>query len=106
MNRTRNEENPERATMTNVEVVQRMYRAFAECDYATFRRLCSPELVWIQNKGFPQGGRHVGPDTVVEKVFKRFGEDWESWRFDIDEYLDVGHSVVVIGSYSGRHRQT
>ncbi len=39
-------------------------------------------MVWIQNKGFPTGGHHVGSDAVVEKVFKRFAIDWQSWRFD------------------------
>ncbi len=58
--------------MTNVKVIQRMYRAFAERDYDTFKRMCAPDLVWIQNEGFPNRARHVGSEAVVEKVFKRY----------------------------------
>ena len=92
--------------MTNVEVIQRMYRAFAERDYDTFKRLCAPDLVWIQNEGFPNGASHVGPEAVVENVFKRFGTDWESFRFDVEDYLDAGNAIIVIGSYTGQYGRT
>ena len=91
-----------RPLMAKVEVIQCMHCAFAERDYDTFKRLCAPDFVWIQNERFPNGARHVGPEAVVENAFKRFGMDRESWRCDVDDYLDAGDALVVIGSYTGQ----
>lgn len=92
--------------MTNLDVVRELYRSFRERDYEAFLRLCSPDLEWIQNEGFPRGSTKRGAQTVVEQVFKTFNHDWENWRFDIEEYLDAGETIIVIGTYSGVHRGT
>ncbi|MGF1677239.1 MAG: nuclear transport factor 2 family protein [Rivularia sp. (in: cyanobacteria)] len=45
-----------------------------------------------------------GPEAVIENVFKAFNHDWESWRFEVQEYLDAANSVIVIGFYEGVHQ--
>jgi ketosteroid isomerase-like protein len=90
--------------MTNLEVIQELYRAFREKDYDAFLRICTSDLEWIQSESFPRGATHRGAEAVVEGVFKAFNNDWESWSFDIEQYLDAGETIVVIGSYAGRHR--
>lgn len=90
--------------MNNIEVIQELYRAFREKDYDAFRKICSPDLEWIQNEGFPSGSTRRGADAVIDGVFKAFNNDWDSWRFQIEEYLDAGRSVVVLGFYEGIHR--
>lgn len=92
--------------MTNLEVIQELYRAFREKDYDAFRQICTPDLEWIQNEGFPQGRTYKGAEAVVEEVFKFNNERWEMFSFHIDRYLDAGNSVIVIGVYVGCHRQT
>jgi uncharacterized protein len=66
--------------------------------------ICNPDLIWIQNEGFPSGRTYQGAEAVVENVFKAFNNDWESWSFDIEQYLDAGDTIIVIGSYAGMHR--
>lgn len=90
--------------MNNIDVIQELYRAFQEKDYDAFRQICTPDLEWIQNEGFPRSSTRRGADAVVESVFKAFNNDWKAWRFQIEEYLDVRHSIVVIGFYEGIHR--
>lgn len=90
--------------MTKLEVIQELYRAFREKDYDAFLRICAPDLEWIQNEGFPRGTTHRGAEAVVKGVFKAFNNDWESWSFDIEQYLDAGETIIVIGSYAGRYR--
>ena len=36
--------------MTNLEVIQELYRAFREKDYDAFLDICSPSLEWIQKR--------------------------------------------------------
>ena len=93
-------------TMTNLQIVQELYRAFREKDYDAFLNLCTSDLVWIQNEGFPQGTTYQGAEAVVEGVFKANDDRWEKFSFQIDQYLEAGDSIVVIGAYVGRHRQS
>jgi uncharacterized protein len=92
--------------MTNLEVIQELYRAFREKDYDAFQQICTADLTWIQNEGFPQGKTYQGAEAVIAGVFKSNNERWEMFSFQIDRYLDAENSVVVIGAYVGRHRET
>ncbi len=92
--------------MNNIEIIQELYRAFREKDYDAFRKICTPDIEWIQNEGFPQGATYQGAASVVEGVFKSNDERWEKFLFHIDQYLNAGDSVIVIGAYIGRNRQS
>ena len=89
-----------------VQIVKRLYNAFAHRDANAIRELFAPDIEWIQNEGFPNGGRHVGADTVINDVFGKFRTEWSAWRVTTDEYLDAGDTVVVIGDYHGTHAAT
>ncbi len=90
--------------MTNIELIQELYRSFRSADYEAFRSLCAPDLEWIQMQGFPGGATWHGPQAVIEGVFQGNDGRWDGFAFDIAEYLDAGSSVVVVGSYRGTHR--
>lgn len=90
--------------MTNIEIIQELYRTFREKDYEAFQQICDTNLKWIQNQGFPNGSTNFGADAVIDNVFKAFNRDWSSWSFKIEEYLDAGTSVIVIGFYEGTHQ--
>jgi ketosteroid isomerase-like protein len=91
---------------TNLELVHALYAAFRSKDYETFGKLCDPDLEWIQNEGFPYGGRHRGPAAVVEGVFKTLPRYWDDFGFDAEEFHAAVNSVFVVGFYRGRHRET
>jgi uncharacterized protein len=90
--------------MNNIEVIQELYRAFREKDYDAFLRICTEDLEWVQNEGFPGGATYKGASAVVENVFKANNNNWEGFAYEIIEFLDAGSSVIVIGMYTGRHR--
>ena len=92
--------------MTNGEVIRDLYQAFADRDYEAFRALCHPQVEWIQNAGFPGGGHHRGPQAIIDNVFRRFDDAWERFGFRIDDSIDAGDKVLILGQYEGRHRET
>ncbi len=85
--------------MTNLQIIKELYFSFSTKYYESFLNICRPELEWIQNPRFPNGKRHKGAEAVVENVFKSFDTEWSDWKFVIEEYLDAGDSIVVIGHY-------
>ncbi len=92
--------------MTNIEVVQSLYAAFADRDRAGILAVLDPNVIWIQNEGFPGGGRHDGAEHVVDNVLARFSSDWSQWEAITRDYLDAGPVVVVLGEYRATHRAT
>jgi len=90
--------------MNNIEVIQELYRAFREQDYDAFLRISAEDIEWVQNDGFPSGFTRKGASEVIEGVFKANNNNWESFAYNIEEFLDAGNSVIVIGMYTGRHR--
>ena len=93
-------------TSENVDLIRRLYAAFRAADYDTFATLCAAEIEWIQNEGFPYGGRHVGPQAVIDGVFLTLPRYWDGFAYDVNEMLDAGNRVVVLGAYVGTHRET
>ncbi len=92
--------------MTNLQIVQQMYEAFRERDAQTLRTLFHPDIEWVQNAGFPGGGRHLGVEAVLKDVFAKFRVEWESWQAVVDRWLDAGDAVVALGEYRGRAKAT
>ncbi|MFY9270414.1 MAG: nuclear transport factor 2 family protein [Candidatus Manganitrophaceae bacterium] len=92
--------------MTNLEVIQELYRCFREKDYDGFRVICTDDLKWIQNEGFPNGATHKGAAAVIEAVFKDNRSEWEGFSYQIVQFLDAGSTIVVIGNYEGLHHKT
>ncbi|MEM9004723.1 MAG: nuclear transport factor 2 family protein [Cyanobacteria bacterium P01_F01_bin.86] len=90
--------------MNNIEVIQELYRAFREKDYTAFLSISTEDLEWIQNEGFPGGAKRKGASEVIEGVFKANNNHWENFAFHIEEFLDAGSSVIVIGKYTGTNR--
>ena len=92
--------------MSNLDVIKALYKSFANKDWDRFAELSDPGLEWIQNEGFPKGKHSFGTKEVVKNVFDVFAKDWETWSFEIEEYLEAGDNIIVIGSYQGQHKET
>ncbi|ARV57741.1 ketosteroid isomerase [Nostocales cyanobacterium HT-58-2] len=92
--------------MNNLEIIQQLYQAFGDRDTTTLLRLFDPQIEWIQNEGFPGGGRYLGSDAVLNNVFAKFRLEWEKWQAIVDEWLDTGDTIVALGKYHGVYRLT
>ena len=83
-----------------------LYDAFSTKDESRLRAVLHPDVDWIQCAGFPGGDRRRGADAVIEKVFGGLRSAWEDFGAPVEEYVDGGRTVVVLGRYVGRHRET
>ena len=88
------------------EVVKAHYDANDRRDLAGMIADIAPDAEWVEMAGFPCAGTYVGPDAVVENVFKALGAQFEGYTFKLERLLDADQNVVGIGDYSGRSRST
>ena len=92
--------------MQNPDIARKLYEAFAARDREAILEILDPEIVWIQNKGFPGGGTHIGAETVLKDVFGPFRVKWDSWEVIVSHWLDAGEAVIALGEYRGVNKIT
>jgi ketosteroid isomerase-like protein len=92
--------------MSNLNIIQSAYNAFAKGDIPGVLGILSPDIVWTEAEGFPYGGTYNGPNAVLEGVFMRLGAEWEVFAAAPEEFIDGGDAVVVLGTYSGKYKAT
>ncbi len=92
----------------NVDLVQSMYGAFARGDVPAVLESMDSEIVWNEAENFPyaDGNPYVGPDAIVAGVFMRLGSEWEYWNLAIEKLLDAGDTVVALGRYQAKNKET
>jgi ketosteroid isomerase-like protein len=95
--------------MSNLDVMTGLYDAFARGDVPAVLGVMHPEIHWHEAEGnpyMPSGEALVGPDAVLEGVFKRLAEEWDGFAVHPGTYHDAGDVVVVELRYSGTHKET
>ncbi len=81
--------------------IKNMYQAFKSADYKAFTDLCTPDIIWAQNKGFPNGTISHGPQQIIDNVFKSFSAQWDAFTFNPEHYFYTHDKVIVEGHYVG-----
>src|SRR5436309_14984623 len=54
----------------------------------------------------PNGQSWRGPEAVTQNFFMRAGGEWQNWKVQIRELLEMDDSVVVEGRYTGVYKPT
>ena len=92
--------------MSNEDVVRSFYEGVEGGNLPAALDALAPDVAWTEMAGFPYAGTYHGPDAVVENVFARIGSEWDGFRFDLDEIVDGGDTVVGVGTYSAIYKAT
>jgi ketosteroid isomerase-like protein len=83
----------------NVELVERLYEAFARRDVPEITRVLSPEVEIFQSTDLPWGGTYKGIDQFGF-FFRNLTQHINS-TLVFERYLDSGDHVVAIGRTQG-----
>ncbi len=95
--------------MSNVELVEGMYGAFAEGDVGAVVAGMDADIHWHEAEGNPyqpSGAAWVGPDAIVENLFMKLASEWDGFAVHPEKYHDAGDSVVTEGRYTGKYLAT
>lgn len=93
-------------TRSTLDLVQDLYAAFGARDEAALEGLLAPDVRWTQCPGFPGGADRTGARSVIEGVLGGLNREWTDFGLELEEFIEAGARVVVIGAYSGVHAQT
>lgn len=89
----------------NVEIVRRVYEAWARDDFPGPSELIDPTIEYVNPTGAVESGIRRGVEAftaAIEKVF----EAWESWRMEPERLTAAGDQVAVAVRYQARGRAT
>ena len=95
--------------MSNLQVVEAMYAAFATGDVPGVVSRMSADIVWNEAENFPYADNnpYVGPDAVVSGVFGRIMEHWEYWNLVEIQLSEMsGDGVLSTGRYQAKNKAT
>lgn len=96
------------ATVSNAQMVRSLYDAFGRGDVPTVLAAFDPNIVWVEaeNSTYADHNPYRGPQGVAQGVFTRIGQDWNNFRLNIDQVVDGGDDVVVLGRYTASNKGT
>ena len=92
----------------NIEVIRGLYDSFSQGDVPAVLGQMDEAIEWREAENYIYADRnpYLGPQAVLEGVFMRLGAEWEGFTVTPEEWLDAGHHVVVLGTYTGRRKET
>lgn len=91
---------------TNLELIRGTYEGSSEDNGRNLLAVLSPDVEWTEAEGFPYAGTYVGPEALIDGVFRRLGSEWTGYRADVHTYLADGDRVAAFGVYSGTYNAT
>ena len=92
----------------NITVIRGMYESFSKGDVTSVLGQMHQHIEWREAENFIYADRspYRGPQAVLEGVFMRLASEWADFKVMPEEWLDAGNHIVVLGTYSGRHKDT
>ena len=89
--------------MTNREIIQGLYDAFARGDAPAVLGTLHDDVDWNEAKGSPlaDGNPYASPPAVGDGVFGRILSNYEGFQAAPHTLVADGDHVVALGTYSG-----
>jgi len=91
--------------MTSTELINKLYAAFANRDKEQLKLICSADIVWKQNPGFPGGATHTGIENIIKNVYEANTGRWASFSFTTEKISSLGDTIVVEGHYEAQSKK-
>ena len=87
--------------MSNRDVVNKIYTAFAAGNIPAVLELFDAAIEWYAAENSPLADRspYRGVNEVVEGVFTRIELEFPGLAIQVDELLDAGDKIVMLGRY-------
>nr|WP_282099736.1 nuclear transport factor 2 family protein [Qipengyuania qiaonensis] len=94
--------------VTNKQVVEALYAAFAAGDMDAAAAVMAPDMTWneAENYTFADRNPYIGAEAVFTGVFGRTAELFDDFAVEVGTFACEGDTVAVQGRYSAIVRET
>ncbi|WP_340114005.1 nuclear transport factor 2 family protein [Maribellus mangrovi] len=95
--------------MGNLDLLKEGYQKFAEHDIEAVTEHWKADIHWHQCTGFPfvtNNGTYVGKQAIVEGIFANIPVHYDNFNIEIDDFVDGGDKIVMVGHYTGTWKAT
>jgi ketosteroid isomerase-like protein len=79
----------------NVEIISAVMAAFNRGDWDAALSYAAPNVKYDTSRDLNETRGIYETPEGVRRAWEQFHEPWESWRIEIDEFVDVGEDTVV-----------
>lgn len=90
----------------NLDLIRATYEGPSEENGRNLLAVLAADAEWTEAEGFPYAGTYVGPQAIVDGVFKRLASEWTDYQAKVHTYLEDGDKVAAFGTYSGTYNAT
>ncbi|MFT4810718.1 MAG: ketosteroid isomerase-like protein [Pseudohongiellaceae bacterium] len=90
--------------MTNLEIIENLYNAFAIGDVPNVLANMNKDIIWNEAENFPYSDNnpYIGPRSVLEGVLARCMSEWEGFAANMTTLYDAGDNIIATGRYAGK----
>ena len=89
----------------DIDTIRTAYEEFAAQNASAVLARLDPEAEWVEGGGGDSpSGTFVGPDAIATGVFAVIGANFDEYRADPSEFVDLGDRIVVTGRFTGRNK--
>lgn len=93
----------------NVDIIKALYSDFAKGNIPAVLQKFDPKIEWNEAESFPyaDGNPYIGPNNVLDGVFKRLGSEWNYWNLTNQTYYEANSGeIIVTGYYRAKNKIT
>jgi ketosteroid isomerase-like protein len=95
-------------TKKNVDIVKNFFDAVPKGDITAARSVLGDNIEWIE-PDVPElwfTGIHRGADAALREVVEPTFKYVDDFSIMVDEYIDAGDEIIVLGKFLGRGKKT
>jgi ketosteroid isomerase-like protein len=86
----------------NVDLIQPIYEEWGRGNWRPRFDVYHPQMEWGWSDEFPGLAGVYEDRRDPNPRLRSWLSEWEQWRVEVDDYLELGDHVVVLASYHGR----
>ena len=90
--------------MSNVDLIRPIYDEWGRGNWRPRFEIYDPHMEWGWSDDFPGLAGVYEDHRDPNPRLHAWLSEWEDWRAEADDYLELGDYVVVLASYYGRGR--
>lgn len=90
--------------MDIITKLKKAYQDFATGNVEDAMTIFHPEIIWDECKGFPfvlGNGVYKGAEAIDQGVFMKMPEYYEGFKVEVDELIEAGDKIIMVGHYVG-----